>query len=54
MTAAAARAEAAVRAWMTERGYGCTALTARVDDPAQAPLGARGRRIAARNDAKGG
>jgi hypothetical protein len=46
--AATERAEAAARAWLTERGYGWKNLRSQAEDLSQAPLGKRQRR-AARN-----
>jgi Family of unknown function (DUF6204) len=46
--AATERAEAAARAWLTERGYGWKNLRSQAEDLSQAPLGRRQRR-AARN-----
>lgn len=42
------RAEAAARAWLTERGYGYRNLRSSAEDLSQAPLGKRQRREAAR------
>lgn len=47
--AAVARAEAAARGWLDERGYGYKNLTSQATDMSEVPLGARGRRAAARN-----
>ncbi|MEU0334666.1 DUF6204 family protein [Streptomyces sp. NPDC006193] len=40
------RAEAAAKAWLTERGYGFKHLRSTAEDLSQAPLGKRQRRIA--------
>ncbi len=46
---ASERAEAAARAWLTERGYGYKNLRSQAEDLSQAPLGKRRRREAARD-----
>lgn len=51
IVAATARAEAATRAWLDERGYGYAKLRAQAEDLSQAPLGKRQRREAARKPA---
>ncbi|NBM16940.1 DUF6204 family protein [Streptomyces sp. GC420] len=48
---ASERAEEAAKAWLTERGYGYKNLRSRAEDLSQAPLGKRGRRAAARQNA---
>jgi hypothetical protein len=48
--AATARAEATALAWFADRGYAVKNVTVRTEDRSLAPLGARGRKAAARND----
>jgi hypothetical protein len=43
------RAEAAAKAWLSDRGYGYKNLRCSAEDLSQAPLGKRQRRAAARN-----
>jgi hypothetical protein len=47
--AATERAEAAAKAWLSDRGYGYKNLRCSAEDLSQAPLGKRQRRAAARN-----
>ncbi|SEG82140.1 hypothetical protein SAMN05216223_11391 [Actinacidiphila yanglinensis] len=48
---ATARAEAAARIWLTDRGYGFTPLRTQAEDLSLAPLGKRRRREAAKRPA---
>ncbi|WP_330337425.1 DUF6204 family protein [Streptomyces sp. NBC_00557] len=45
------RAEAAAKAWLTERGYGFKHLRSSAEDLSQAPMGKRQRRAARSNGA---
>ncbi|MGQ5640409.1 MULTISPECIES: DUF6204 family protein [unclassified Streptomyces] len=45
------RAEAAAKAWLTERGYGFKHLRCTAEDLSQAPMGKRQRRAARSNGA---
>jgi hypothetical protein len=44
--AATERAEAAAKAWLTDRGYGYKQLRSQAEDLSHAPMGARQRRAA--------
>jgi hypothetical protein len=48
--AAAGKAQALAGDWLAAHGYGFTNLSARSVDPAEVPLGKRGRREQARKD----
>ncbi|MFD9129500.1 DUF6204 family protein [Kitasatospora sp. NPDC059571] len=50
LVTAAARAEAAAAAWLTDRGYGYRNLRSQAEDLSEAALGKRRRREAARQD----
>ncbi|MFV5998367.1 DUF6204 family protein [Streptomyces sp. NPDC056231] len=47
---ASERAEAAAKAWLTERGYGYKNLRSQAEDLSQAPLSKRQRRAAAQKN----
>lgn len=49
LDAVAARGECRARAWLDAEGYRYKNLTAAAVDPSQVPLGARGRRAAAKH-----
>jgi hypothetical protein len=50
VAAAAGKAEAQARGWLSGHGYGFKNLRSQTVDPAETPLGRRGRREAARKD----